>query len=84
MGGIDAIDVWGDPRVQKLSANVRGVNYGNRKTKTISSPEYCRVSCEHGADINPSGYWLAEPESTPARASIFLVIGDSVSRSGMS
>lgn len=27
----DSINVWTDPRVQKLSANVRGVNYGNRQ-----------------------------------------------------
>ncbi|KAJ9606676.1 hypothetical protein H2200_008684 [Cladophialophora chaetospira] len=45
---IDSIDVWSDPRVKKLSASVRGVNYG---------------------------YWLAEPESTAVRASIFLVHG---------
>lgn len=27
----DSINVWSDHRVQKLSANVRGVNYGNRQ-----------------------------------------------------
>lgn len=83
MGGIDTIDVWGDPRVKKLSANVRGVNYGKRKTRISSSPEYCRVYCKHGADTHSSGYWLAEPESAPARASIFLVRVDSVPRNGL-